>query len=169
MTQPSRSTAPPQHAAPGDFAREFRRGVSTAVDVEAVRRAARTIAGCLGFTLADTEKVALAAAELAMNLVRYARSGEIVIGPVGGQRDRGVRIESHDRGPGIADVERAMADGYSTGGGLGSGLPAVRRLMDEFELTTSPAGTTICTCKRLPAASDTSATAAPHAPHAPRR
>ena len=66
---------------------------------------------------------------------------------IGDPGARGIRITSRDHGPGISDVEAAMRDGFTTGGGLGSGLPAARRLMDEFELVTGADGTTITACK----------------------
>jgi anti-sigma regulatory factor (Ser/Thr protein kinase) len=115
-------------------------------DVPRARRAARALAAAQGFGAADAESVALAATELATNLVRYARGGSLTLTPVagpGGAGGAGVQIESHDAGPGIGDLARAMQDGFSTGGGLGSGLPGLRRLMDEFAVESGAAGTTI--------------------------
>jgi serine/threonine-protein kinase RsbT len=123
-----------------------RLGVAEPADVGRARRAVRALAAALGFGLEDTEAVALAVTELATNLVRYARLGEIALSRVecpDAARGPGVQVESRDAGPGIADAARAMEDGFSTGGGLGSGLPAVRRLMDDFALTTDAAGTRI--------------------------
>jgi serine/threonine-protein kinase RsbT len=97
----------------------------------------------------DTEAVALATSELAMNLARYARRGQLSLSTVQGPSGSGVEIESRDRGPGIADLARALQDGYSTGGGLGSGLPSARRLMDEFQIDTGPGGTRILARKWL--------------------
>ena len=93
--------------------------------------------------MADAERVALAVSELATNLVRYAQEGTIVLSSVAGSAGTGIQVESWDVGPGIADLEQALEDGFSTGGGLGSGLPAVRRLMDEFTIATGPSGTRI--------------------------
>ena len=70
-----------------------------------------------------------------------------MIEAIGDPGGRGIRITSRDSGPGIPDVEAAMRDGFTTGGGLGSGLPAARRLMDEFELVTGADGTTITVSK----------------------
>lgn len=112
-------------------------------DAGAARRAARALALRLGFDEAGAEAVALSVTELATNLLRYAVEGEIALAAVEGARGPGVQIESRDRGPGMADVGRAMEDGYSTGGGLGGGLGAVRRLMDEFEIASGPEGTRI--------------------------
>jgi serine/threonine-protein kinase RsbT len=113
-------------------------------DVERARRAARDLARRVGFDAGDSEAVALAVSEFATNLVRYALDGAISLSVVEeATTGFGVQVRSSDAGPGIANVERAMEDGFSTGGGLGNGLPAARRLMDEFELTSGPAGTAI--------------------------
>ncbi|HZR98281.1 MAG TPA: ATP-binding protein [Chloroflexota bacterium] len=125
--------------------------VRGAADAERARREARTLAARQGFDAADAERVALAVSELATNLVRYARQGEILLGAVDGARGRGIEVESRDAGPGIGDVARALEDGYTTGGGLGSGLPGVRRLMDDFEISSAPSGTRVLARKWLPA------------------
>jgi serine/threonine-protein kinase RsbT len=114
--------------------------VGREVDVERAVRAARTAADRLGFDRIGAESVALAASELARNLLRYATDGVVTIREIAG---RGLEIESIDAGPGIADVTSALAGHRSTGRGLGNGLGAVRRLMSEFEISTSPAGTCI--------------------------
>ncbi len=103
------------------------------------------MARSLGFAAAVAESVTLAAVELATNLVRYAKRGELLLTPV----ENGLQIESTDSGPGIADLERAMEDGFSTGGGLGGGLGGVRRLMDEVSIVTGPEGTRIVARKWL--------------------
>jgi serine/threonine-protein kinase RsbT len=123
--------------------------VRTRLDADQARRAARQLATSLGFNRADVESVALAVSELAMNLHRYARDGEIVLRTFQIGVRRGIEIESKDAGPGIADPDLALQDGYTTGGGLGSGLPSARRLMDDFELTTSSSGTRIVARKWL--------------------
>jgi serine/threonine-protein kinase RsbT len=112
-------------------------------DVEQIRREARVLATVVGFGRADAEAIVLAVSELATNLVRYAPGGEVVLMRCTEDAHTGIAIHSHDDGPGIADIELALRDGYSTSGGLGSGLPAVRRLMDGFTLTTGPAGTRV--------------------------
>ena len=119
-------------------------------DVERARRAARSFAQQLGFAPADCEVIVLATSELATNLIRYATGGTVGLSAVDGARGRSMQVESRDNGPGIANTAQAMADGFSTGGGLGNGLPAVRRLMDTFALTTGPEGTTIVARKWLP-------------------
>jgi serine/threonine-protein kinase RsbT len=123
--------------------------ISNRQGVNDARRAARLLAISLGFPLVDSEAVALVTGELAMNLHRYALAGEIMVEAIGDPGRRGIRITSRDSGPGIPDVEPAMRDGFTTGGGLGSGLPAARRLMDEFEMVTGAGGTTITACKWL--------------------
>jgi serine/threonine-protein kinase RsbT len=110
------------------------------VDVERAVREARAAADRLGFDRIGAESIALAASELARNLLRYATDGALTIRELA---DRGLEIESTDAGPGIADVSLAPVDRHGTGRGRGSGLGAVRRLMSEFEISTSPTGTTI--------------------------
>jgi serine/threonine-protein kinase RsbT len=117
--------------------------IAEPADVEWARREARLLARRVGFGAADAECVSLAVSELATNLVRYARDGAIHLTTVSGPRGVGIEVESHDAGPGIADVGQALADGFSSGGGLGGGLPGVRRLMDDFQISSGPAGTTI--------------------------
>jgi serine/threonine-protein kinase RsbT len=112
-------------------------------DVEEVRREARRLASALDFSRQDCEVIALAVSELASNLLRYASGGEIEIAPVTGSRGVGIQITSLDHGPGIVDVDAALRDGFSTSGGLGGGLGGVQRLLDEFDLSSSPGGTLI--------------------------
>lgn len=113
-------------------------------DVERARRAARRLALSLGFSVDSAEECVLVVSELATNLVRYARAGELRLSRVADGSSRlGFQVESLDRGPGIADVGLALTDGFSTSGGLGAGLPAARRLADGFELTSSPHGTMV--------------------------
>lgn len=124
--------------------------VSSPEDVARARRAARSLAQALGFGLTATEKVVLATMELGTNLVRYAPGGALTLSASTGPRGTGVQIESCDRGPGIADLGQAMEDGFSTGGGLGSGLPGVRRLMDDFEIRSGARGTIVVARKWPP-------------------
>ncbi len=89
-----------------------------------------------------------AASELARNTLIYGGGGRADVQPVNNGRRNGIMISFVDDGPGIADVELALSDGYSTGGGLGLGLSGARRLMDEFELRTEVgAGTTVIAVK----------------------
>ena len=127
--------------------------IAAEVDVERIRREARALATYAGFDRHDAEAILLAVSELATNLVRYAPGGELVVSIVSEANGLGILIQSSDPGPGIADVELALRDGYSTSGGLGSGLPSVRRLMDDFTIVTGPSGTSIETHKWLPSPS----------------
>src|SRR5215218_7951531 len=115
--------------------------IASQIDVERIRRETRGLAVSVGFGRDDAEAIVLSVSELATNLVRYAPGGEVLVAPCAQDACTGIAICSRDGGPGIADVELALRDGFSTGGGLGSGLPAVRRLMDDFTLTTGPEGT----------------------------
>ncbi|MEW5935559.1 MAG: ATP-binding protein, partial [Bacillota bacterium] len=102
----------------------------------------------LGFSPTDAVVIATAISELARNIVQYARAGEILIRAVREGVREGIVVVARDDGPGIADVEQAMQDGYSTGGGLGFGLPGVKRLMDNFDIESRPgAGTTVTVAK----------------------
>jgi serine/threonine-protein kinase RsbT len=97
----------------------------------------------LGFDRIASSSVALAVTELGTNLVRYARNGRMTLQEADGARGVGIEVESRDDGPGITDLDLALTDGYSTGAGLGSGLPAARRLMDEFSISSDPRGTVV--------------------------
>ena len=116
-------------------------------DVVAARQAARELAARVGFTRTDLTLIATAVSEVTRNIVRFAGSGEVVVELL--ERPRpGVRVVARDTGPGIADVEQAMADGYSTYDGLGLGLPGARRLMDEFAVVSEIGrGTTVTMTK----------------------
>jgi anti-sigma regulatory factor (Ser/Thr protein kinase) len=117
-------------------------------DVGAARRAARTVAETLGFEPKASEEIALAMTELATNLLKHARTGKLVLTPLSVRGRVGLAIESRDQGPGIADVERALADGFSTAGSRGTGLGAVNRLMDEFDITSQPGRGTRLVCRK---------------------
>lgn len=105
--------------------------VAGKADVLVAGRRARRVAGEVGFEDAAIEEVALAVHELASNIVKHAGEGAIALDPVADGDCRGVEVRAHDSGPGIADVDRAVVDGYSTAGGLGGGLGTVLRLMDD--------------------------------------
>ncbi|HUD67284.1 MAG TPA: anti-sigma regulatory factor [Candidatus Sulfotelmatobacter sp.] len=104
------------------------------VDIVKARQAGRRVAEDAGFVFTELALIATAISELARNIVRYARSGEIAIRPITNSGRQGIQIVAQDRGPGIRDVEQALQIGFSTAGGLGLGLPGVRRLMDEFDI-----------------------------------
>lgn len=110
----------------------------SATDLVAVRQAVRAASQELGFGLVDQTKLVTATSELARNVVDYAGSGIARIEALNEGVRRGVRVVFEDRGPGIADVEQALRDGFSTGGGLGLGLGGARRLSNEFEIESAP-------------------------------
>jgi serine/threonine-protein kinase RsbT len=112
--------------------------VRTANDIVVVRQQVRTLAIELGFSLVDQTKMVTAASELARNTLAHGGGGTARIEVVAANARRGVKMTFEDRGKGIADLELAMRDGYSTGGGLGLGLSGTRRLMNEFELQSKP-------------------------------
>ncbi|MBI3894980.1 MAG: anti-sigma regulatory factor [Acidobacteria bacterium] len=104
----------------------------------------------MGFNGSDLTVISTAISEIARNIVEHAKSGEIILnavnspGTVNSPGKIGLVVIARDKGPGIADIALAMQDGYSTGKGLGVGLPGSRRLMDEFEITSAPGiGTTV--------------------------
>jgi serine/threonine-protein kinase RsbT len=109
-------------------------------DFDAIRAALESTqySRTAGFDETPSRMIATAVSELARNILKYARSGEIQLRLVEGRGGRGVEIDAVDNGPGIADVEAAMSDHFSSGGTLGLGLPGVRRLMDEFSLHSTP-------------------------------
>ncbi|HLQ76619.1 MAG TPA: anti-sigma regulatory factor [Terriglobia bacterium] len=123
--------------------------INSDLDIVTARQNGRTMAAELGFQGTDLTLIATAISELARNIVRYARHGEIHLQVLGNNNGkRGLLVEARDEGPGIPNIAQAMQDGYSTSGGLGLGLPGTRRLMDEFEITSDAEnGTTIRTCK----------------------
>jgi serine/threonine-protein kinase RsbT len=102
-------------------------------DIVTARQRGRTLALQLGYSPMGGTLVAAAISELARNIVLYAKQGEIVLS--NDADGRGMTVVARDEGPGIADVSRAVAAGYSTSGGLGLGLSGVRRLVDEFEIS----------------------------------
>jgi len=107
-------------------------------DIVAARLQGRQLAAEAGFSGSDQTIIATAISELARNIVEYARHGEILLTLVIDSNKRGLRVEARDHGPGIADIDLAMQDGYSTGGGMGLRLPGTRRLMDDFAIDSKP-------------------------------
>jgi serine/threonine-protein kinase RsbT len=126
---------------------EVRVPVRGDADVVAARQAARELAARVGFRATDLTVLATAVSEVVRNIVRFAGSGELLVELVDDPRP-GVRMTARDAGPGIADVEQALRDGYSTYRGLGLGLPGARRLVDEFSIASEPGrGTTVTMIK----------------------
>jgi serine/threonine-protein kinase RsbT len=92
----------------------------------------------LGFSSTDLTLLATAISEIARNITTYAGEGEVALRVLNDSGRSGIEVVATDDGPGIADVELAMQDGYTTGNGLGLGLPGTRRLVDEFDIDTEP-------------------------------
>lgn len=117
-------------------------------DVVRVRQLVRAHAVAAKLSLVDQTKLVTAASELARNTLVHGGGGEASIETIDNGTRHGVRIVCSDKGPGIADIELALTDGYTSGGGLGLGLGGARRLVDEFELDTAPGtGTTVSVTK----------------------
>jgi serine/threonine-protein kinase RsbT len=120
-------------------------------DIVTARQRGRALAVGLGFTGGDVTLIVTAISELARNILEYATTGEIVLGEDRRNDRPGLVIVARDEGPGISDIAVALSAGYSTGSGLGLGLPGVRRLMDEFDISSRPGhGTTVTVRKWLP-------------------
>jgi serine/threonine-protein kinase RsbT len=113
------------------------------VDIITARQRGRDLGMELGFPKTDLALIATAISELARNILTYAGEGEIEIALEAAGGRRGLLIVARDQGPGIADIALALQDGYSTSRSLGIGLPGVRRLMDEFEVTSEPGSGTL--------------------------
>jgi serine/threonine-protein kinase RsbT len=111
--------------------------VKTDLDIVSARMEGRSLARELGFGTIDQARIATAISELARNIVLYTPEGKVTVRTiVSDDRRLGIEVVCEDNGPGIANVELVMQDGYSTGSGLGMGLPGTKRLMDEFEIET---------------------------------
>jgi len=120
------------------------------IDIVTARHQGRTLAAQIGFTATDATLIATAISELARNIVLYAKQGEIILRRIENLHTRGMMIVADDSGPGISNIQNVMRDGYSTSGGLGLGLPGVKRLMDEFSIDSQlGTGTTITIKKWL--------------------
>ena len=114
--------------------------VSHLSDASEARRMLKDMAGILGFAAKEIGDLAIVVTELVTNIVIHARDGELILTPLEEEGRLGIRIQSQDNGPGIADPDRVVTDGYSTCGGLGYGLGTVNRLMDEFIIASRPDG-----------------------------
>lgn len=113
-------------------------------DIVLARRAVRDAATVLGFATTDTTRIVTAASELARNTFKYAGAGVMQWRILNNGQSQGIELKFKDQGPGIANIDEALSEGFSTGGGLGMGLPGAKRLMDEMEiLSAAGKGTTI--------------------------
>jgi serine/threonine-protein kinase RsbT len=123
---------------------EMRIEVVSDADIVPARARGRALAGELGFSRTDATLVATAISEIARNIVVHAGRGEIELKAAYEPDRRGVVVVARDHGPGIRDVDAALREGFGTKGGLGLGLPGVRRIMDEFDIdTAAKQGTTV--------------------------
>jgi serine/threonine-protein kinase RsbT len=125
--------------------------VSSDADVVAAREKGRELSARLGFSTIDLTLIVTAISEVARNILLYAQEGDIELRLDNNDGHRGIVVVARDEGPGIPDLELAMRDSYSTGNGLGLGLPGARRLMDEFEIKSEISkGTTVVMKKWAP-------------------
>jgi len=117
-------------------------------DIVNVRQAVRARAVELGFSLVDQTKLVTAASEIARNTVIYGGGGWAQLELLESGSRKGLQIVFEDNGPGIADIEKAMQDGFTTGGGLGLGLGGAKRLVNEFEIASKPGSGTRVALRR---------------------
>lgn len=122
--------------------------IKSSGDVVSVRQAVRAAAMEQGFSLVDQTKLVTAASELARNTLDYGGGGAVRVEVIVEGIRKGVRLNFKDQGPGIADIELAMRDGYTSGGGLGLGLGGAKRLVNEFHIDSAPGKGTSITITR---------------------
>ena len=122
--------------------------LATSEDVVRVRKVVRERAVAAGFNLVEQTKIVTAASELGRNTIQYGGGGRVTIFAVMRGERRGLRLEFVDAGPGIKDIQQALEDGFTTGGGLGLGLSGAKRLSDEFEIDSAPGRGTRVTITR---------------------
>lgn len=113
------------------------------IDIVGARQLGRQYAKQLGFNTVDQARIATAISELTRNIYLYAKSGKVCFDVIDQINRKGLKICAIDNGPGIPDIGQVMQDGYSTSGGLGAGLPGVKRLMDQFNIQSDQDGTRI--------------------------
>lgn len=117
-------------------------------DIVMARQAVRSVAANMGFSLVDQTKIVTAASELARNTLDYGGGGVLRLIQMEENPRKGLRLVFEDHGPGIPDVQMALKDGYTTGGGLGLGLGGARRLVNDFEIESAPGQGTRVTITR---------------------
>ena len=132
-------------------AADFVVDVNNSDDIVTARQAGHELARQLGFSLTDVTMIATAISEIARNITSYAGRGAVSVGVQYRDGRQALVVRAEDDGPGIADIERALEDGYSTGRGLGLGLPGARRLMDRLIVDSAPGkGTVVEMWKWIP-------------------
>ena len=120
-----------------------RKTIQSSEDLVHIRQTVRSWAVRLGLSLVDQTKLVTAASELARNTLIYGGGGELLVEEVSNGSKSGLRLTFQDKGPGIADIESALKDGFTTGSGLGLGLGGARRLANEFEIVSHPGQGTV--------------------------
>lgn len=118
--------------------RHDRMEIQSESDIVRVRQAVRSWSQQLGFSLVEQTKIVTAASEMARNALDHGGGGEVRLESLNNGSRRGLKLVFEDQGPGIANIEQAMKDGYSTRNGLGLGLGGARRLTSEFEIESTP-------------------------------
>jgi len=122
--------------------------LTTSDHIVITRQTVRKRAVEIGFSLVDQTKIVTAASEIARNAIQHGGGGQVTVEVVTDGVRRGLRLAFEDRGPGIADIQLAMKDGYSSAGGLGLGLSGAKRLSNEFAIDTAPGRGTRITLTR---------------------
>lgn len=122
--------------------------IESPADVVAARQQARALATQAGFSICDSTIITTAISEMTRNILEYASHGEVIISLLKNGTKCGVKIVASDHGPGIANIAQVMQDGYSSGQGMGIGLPGTKRLMDEFEIRSKIGNGTTVTMKK---------------------
>ena len=122
--------------------------IRTPEDIVHMRQAVRENAVRQGFSIVDQTKIVTAASELARNILNYGGGGEMVLETLAEGVRKGLKLAFVDQGPGIPDIEQAMKDGYTTGGGMGLGLGGAKRLSNDFQIESRPGAGTRVTITR---------------------
>lgn len=122
--------------------------IRSEADILVARQQGRAMAAQLGFWSVEQTFIAMAISEVALNIIQYAQEGEIQLSPAEKDGVHGIVIIARDQGPGIADVEQAVQNGFSTSGRAGLGLAGAKRLMDEFEIASETGKGTTVTMKK---------------------
>jgi serine/threonine-protein kinase RsbT len=118
------------------------------LDIVIARTMARDTAKNMGFGAIDQARIATAVSELARNIFLYAGTGTVTVREIERNGRKGIEIHCEDHGPGIANIETVMQDGYSTSRGMGMGLPGAKRLMDEFDIRSQEGVGTTIVCRK---------------------
>jgi len=128
---------------------EIRVPITSDADIVIARQQGRILAEQLGFLATDQTLIATAISEVARNIIKFAKRGEVILSSKSNKSSkRGIEVIARDQGPGIADIHLALQDGYSTGNGLGMGLPGCKRLMDDIDIKSELGVGTIVTMKK---------------------